>query len=325
MTASNAPVKKPRRVKPEIIYSDSYSDHLAPRYWTTWLGLACMVTIAHLPYRAILFSGKLLGYLLNIFALKRRRITAINIGLCFPQLDETEQKKLVKRTIIDNGIGLLEMCIAWFNPGLIRPDMIEMDGEQILYDAVAERRGVILVGAHYTTLDLAGLLMAKYHKIGAMYRANKNPLFDLAMRNSRAKCCEQMIERSDMRAVIRFIRKGGLMWYAPDQDYGRKQAVFAPFFGVEAACITIIPRLVKMNDSPVLILGHHRKSDGSGYTVSISKPPENFPVGDERVDATVINRALETEILKYPEQYMWIHRRFKTRPEGEEKLYPRRR
>ncbi len=322
MTDTAARTKKPKRVKPKIIYSDRYADHLAPRYWVTWLGLLCMKMIAHLPYRITISSGKLIGHLFYYFGRSRRRTTSINIALCFPQLSQSEQKKLVKRTTIDTGIGFVELCIAWFNYQLIRPQMIEMTGEQNLIDAVALGRGIILVGAHYTTLDLGGVLMAKYHKVGVMFRANKNPLFDLVMRNSRGKFCEGVIERGNMRAVIRFIKEGGVMWYAPDQDYGRKQSVFAPFFGIEAATINVIPRLVKVNRSPVLILSHHRKTDGSGYILSISEPLKDFPSGDDRADATVINSALETQIRKFPEQYMWLHRRFKTRPEGEEKLYP---
>jgi KDO2-lipid IV(A) lauroyltransferase len=322
MTDTTEAAKRPKRLKKKIVYSDSYADHLAPRYWMTWLGLACMAMIAHLPDRITMLTGKFVGYLFYYFGHSRRSITAINIRMCFPELSESEQEKLIKRTTIDTGIGFAEMCIAWFNHQRIRPDMIKMNGEQNLIDAVAQGRGVILVGAHYTTLDLGGVLMAKYNKVGVMYRANKNPLFDLVMRSSRDKFCESVIERSDMRSVIRFIKKGGVMWYAPDQDYGRKQSVFAPFFGIEAASINVIPRLVKINNSPVLILSHHRNADGLGYALSISEPLKNFPSADDRADATVINNALEAQIRKFPEQYMWLHRRFKTRPEGEDKLYP---
>jgi len=316
--------EKIQRAKAVTVYSDRYRDHLAPKYWLTWIGLAGMAILSRFPRAAILYFGKSLGYLLYFFARRRRQITATNIALCFKELDAVEQQALIKQTIIDNGVGLLEMCVAWFNFEQIRPAMIDIVGEQTLRDAVAEGKGVILVGAHYTTLDLGGVLMAKYHKVGVMYRANKNPLFDLVMRNSRRKFCETVIERGDMRSVIRFIKNGGVMWYAPDQDYGPKQSVFAPFFGVEAATINVIPRLVKINNSPVLILGHHRTSDQSGYTVSISRLPEGFPSGDDDVDAATINLELEAQIRKFPAQYMWMHRRFKTRPAGQKRPYPAR-
>jgi len=315
--------KSPKRIKPLIVYSDRYGDHIAARYWLTWLSIGGMAFVAKLPRRVTLWLGKAFGQLLYFFAFSRRHITTINIGLCFGGLSQEDKETLIHDTMIDNGVGLLELCIAWFNPKQIRPEMVEIIGEQYLIDAIKEGKGVILVGAHYTTLDLGGVLMSLYHKVGVMYRANKNPLFDLVMKNSRARFCAEVIERGDMRSVIRFLKKGGVMWYAPDQDYGRANSVFAPFFGIEAATINVIPRLVKINDSPVLILGHHRTADGKGYVVSISKPLENFPSGDEVADATTINSELENQIRKHPAQYMWLHRRFKTRPEGEARLYPR--
>lgn len=314
-------VEQKKRIKKVIHYSDNFSDYRSLRYWPTWLGLGAMKVLAHFPYRLVLLLGKLLGNLMLLFAHDRRRIATTNIRLCFPELTTTKQKQLTRQTMIDSGVGLLEMCIAWFNPNSITDDMVEFVGEQHLTDAVAKGQGVILVGAHYTTLDLGGVLMAKYQQVGVMYRRLKNPLFNLVMKNSRKKFCAEVIERSDMRSVIRFIRKGGIMWYAPDQDYGPKQAVFAPFFGIEAATITVIPRLVKINNSAVIILGHHRKPNGEGYIVTLSEPLINFPSGDEKQDATVINAALEERIRQYPAQYMWLHRRFKSRQEGQEKLY----
>ena len=324
MTSETTSDKRQKRTKPKKIYSDRYSDHLNPRYWLTWIGLASMVIIAHLPYRMAMMAGKLLGYLLYYLGHRRRRITTINIGLCFPELSDQEKKKLIKQSIIDNGLGFAELCISWFNYQSIKPEMIEIQGGQNLIDAVEEGRGVILVGAHYTTLDLGGVLVGQVHKAGVMYRSNKNPLFDLVLRSSRKKFCDTVIERGDMRAVIRFIKDAGVLWYAPDQDYGPKQAVFAPFFDIEAATITVIPRLVKVNNSPVIILSHHRKPNNKGYILCFSKPLENFPSGDDRSDASKINQMLETEIRKYPAQYMWLHRRFKTRPEGEARIYPKK-
>ena len=286
-------VQKNKRVKKVIHYSDNFTDYLSPRYWPTWLGLGAMKVLAHFPYRLSIFVGTLFGNLMLLFAHDRRRIATTNIRLCFPELTATKQKQLTRQTLIDSGVGLLEMCIAWFNHNSITDEMVEFVGEQHLTDAVAKSQGVILVGAHYTTLDLGGVLMAKYQQVGVMYRALKNPLFDLVMKNSRKKFCAEVIERSDMRSVIRFIRKGGIMWYAPDQDYGPKQAVFAPFFGIEAATITVIPRLVKINNSAVIILGHHRKPNGKGYIVTFSEPLNNFPTAMPRESCSGRSRVLE--------------------------------
>jgi len=318
---AEAPSRPKRRIRPKVTHSTRYRDYLHPRYWRTWLGIGCMYLLAHLPYRLNLTAGKLTGLLAYIFAINRRRTAATNIRLCFPELSAKQQRSMVKETILDNGMGLAETCLAWFDYERINHNMIDIEGESHLIAAIAEGRGVILVGAHYSTLDLGGVLMAKYQKVGVMYRAKKQPLFDLVMKNARSRFCEAVIERSDMRSVIRFIKKGGVMWYAPDQDYGRRNTVFAPFFGIIASTINVIPRLVQVNNSPVLILSHHRKADHTGYVVSISPPLENYPSGNDVADATTINSELEKQIIKYPAQYMWLHRRFKTRPEGEAKLY----
>jgi len=299
----------------------NYSDFNAPRYWLTWLGLGLMRLVALLPYPTQITLGRALGHLLYLFAHRRRNIAITNIAKCFPELSSVEQEMLAKQSVIENAIGLIETCIAWWNWQDIKLDDIEVHGAEHLERAHAEGRGVVLVGGHYSTLDMGGVLMSKINIVDVMYRVNKNPLFDLVMRRSREKFCNEVIERRNMRTVIKCLKKGNIVWYAPDQDYGPKHSVFAPFFGVQAATITATSRLAKINNSPILILSHHRRADNKGYTVSITPPLENFPSGDDITDATNINVALEKEIRKYPAQYMWVHRRFKTRPEGEAPFY----
>ncbi len=297
------------------------ADLIAPQYWLTWLGLGLMRLIAFLPFYWQLKLGTALGYLLFIFARQRRKIAAINIQLCFPKLSAERQAALVKQTMIENGIGLIETCIAWWSWQRIHLSDIDVEGAEYLADAKALGRGVVLVGAHYSTLDMGGVLMSVINKVDVMYRTHKNPVFNYVMVNSRKQFCKNVIERGDMRQVIRCLKAGNIVWYAPDQDYGVKHSVFAPFFDVPAATITATSRLAKINHSPVLILSHHRKADGLGYRVCISPPLENFPSGDDVLDATAINTALAREIRKFPAQYMWVHRRFKSRPAGEQNLY----
>lgn len=299
----------------------NYSDCLAPRFWPTWIALAAMRLIANLPHTLQIGLGKLLGLLIYRLARSRRHIAETNIALCFPELSATAQKQLAKDSIIENAIGFVETCIAWWNPERITPAHITVEGEEHLRLAREQGRGVLLVGAHYSTLDLGGLLVSHVDKVSVMYRAHKNPLFNLAMQNARIRFCNSVIERSNMREVIRCFKKGDIVWYAPDQDYGRKHSVFAPFFDIDAATITATSRIAKINKSPVLILGHHRNSNNKGYTISYTPLNTEFPSGDDVVDATVINQALETQIKKHPAQYMWVHRRFKTRPQGQEKIY----
>ena len=180
---------------------------------------------------------------------------------------------------------------------------------------------MFLVGAHYSTLDMGGMLVTAVSGMDAIYKPHSNPLIDQVMKKSRERYCGKVVDRKNMREVVKSFKQGSVFWYAPDQDYGRDVSVFAPFFGVNAATIKYTAKLAKINNSPVVILGHHRKSDDSGYVVSFSKALEGYPSGDDVADATRINQAIEREIRKYPEQYMWVHRRFKTRPEGEAGFY----
>ena len=295
--------------------------YLAPRFWLTWIGLGVMHIIAILPFSAQIYLGKCLGALIFKLAKSRRHITETNIRLCFPKMDPQSQDQLIKETIEANAIGLIETAAAWGVPAEKFRAMIKIEGLSNLEEAKRQGKGVLLVGAHYTTLDMGGVLVSLFSDVDVMYRPHTNPLFDQFMKTSRERFCRKVIDRTDIRTVIKSLKEGHVLWYAPDQDYGREHSVFAPFFGVEAASITATARFAKINNSPVIILKHHRNATNDGYTLSFSPALENFPSGDDRHDATIINQELEKAIRECPEQYMWVHRRFKTRPAGEASFY----
>lgn len=293
---------------------------LAPIYWSTWLAIGILKCLAPLSIRNQVRVGKVIGWLAYRLVKRRRQITEVNIRLCFPELDEAAQKKLVKDCINENAIGLIETARAWFtDPDTIRGQM-EVHGLDHLQKAHALGRGVIVIGGHYSALDLGSVMASRYVDFNGMYRPHKNPLMDKVMRESRLRVA-RIVDRADMRTIIRTLKAGEYLWYAPDQDYGAAVSVFAPFFGVEAATIKTTTKLAQINQSPVLVLSYHRKADNSGYVMRFGEPLEGFPSGDEVVDATRINQALEQEIRRCPEQYMWVHRRFKTRPPGEKSFY----
>lgn len=304
---------------PPLPTDHSPSRYLAPKYWLTWVGWGIMKFIAILPFFTQLLIGKCLGKILFSLAKRRRRITETNIRLCFPEMGQQSQDQLIKNTIEANAIGLIETAAAWRLPAEKFRSKTVVQGLEHFEKAKSLGRGVLLVGAHYTTLDMGGVLVSLFSDVDVMYRPHANPLFDRIMKTSRERFCRKVINRSDMREVIRSLKGGQVLWYAPDQDYGREHSVFAPFFGIPAASIKMTARLAKINNSPVIILGHHRTENG--YTLAFSPPLSNYPVGDDIADAATINKALETEIRKFPEQYMWVHRRFKTRQDGEASLY----
>ncbi len=274
-----------------------------------------------LPWRWQIRTGRLLGRLLYHMSARRRHVTRTNIRLCFPELTREEQAQRVREVFANNGIGLFETAMAWWTPREKLRGHITFKGREHLDAALAQGKGVILLGAHFSTLDLGGLLFSEYYPVDAMYRRHNNPLMEKLITRGRLRYFGQAIERSDIRRVVRALRKNHIIWYAPDQDFGRKQSVYAPFFGVPAATITATTRMVKLNGSPILMLAQHRLPDDSGYELELFPVIEPFPTGDEEADATRINAEIERAIRKDPAQYMWVHRRFKTHPKGKGYLY----
>ncbi|MEZ5490058.1 MAG: LpxL/LpxP family Kdo(2)-lipid IV(A) lauroyl/palmitoleoyl acyltransferase [Gammaproteobacteria bacterium] len=301
------------------------SQFYAPGYWPTWLGLSFMWLLAHLPFPLQIRLGRLIGWLLYLFARERREICRINLELCFPELSAAERQALLRRTFVSNGIGVMEAVMSWYrNPEDFR-DRVSIQGLDNLRQAKAEGRGVLLVCAHFTTLEFAGSLLSLYEQMDVTYRKHKNPLFEAVMTNSRKRFYPAVIERENVREAFRSLKKGHIVWYAPDQDYGPRHSVFVPFFGVQAATITATTRFARANNSPVIFFSHYRRDDNSGYELEFSPPIENYPSGNEEADAIKINGIIEQAIRKHPDQYLWLHKRFKTQPGGKSaRPYPDR-
>ncbi len=206
--------------------------------------------------------------------------------------------------------------MSWFrNPEDFR-NRVVIRGLENLRLAKAEGRGVLLVCAHFTTLEFAGALLSLYEKMDVTYRRHKNPLFEAVMTNSRRRFYPAVIERENVRETFRCLKQGHIVWYAPDQDYGPRHSVFVPFFGVEAASITATARFARYNDSAVIFFSHFRLDDNSGYQLEFSPPLENYPGDDDKANATRINEIIEQAIRRHPDQYLWLHKRFKTQAAG---------
>lgn len=293
------------------------SKFLAPKFWPMWLGIAIIATTAKLPFRIALKIGAILGWLSLKFGHRRRSICNVNLKLCFPELDKTSLNTLMHATFRENGIGIIEAAIAWTCEIKNFTGHVEIEGLDFLKAAQNEGNGVLLVGAHYSTLEMGGALLANYTDLDVTYRKHKNLLFDRFMNDSRRKHYTNVIEREDVRKIARSLRNGNTVWFAPDQDYGKTHSVFAPFFGIEAATIKATARFARLNNSPTLIFSHHRKKDNSGYILKISQKLLKYPTDDECANAHQINQLLEARIREFPEQYLWLHRRFKTQRTSE--------
>lgn len=291
-----------------------------PSLWPTALWVLFLKLLVRAPYKWQMHIGSFFGWMLYHLAKDRRHVTEVNVRLCFPDLSSEQQKKRVRSIFHHNGIGIMEAAMAWWAPEEWFRDKVNIKGQEYLDKALSEGRGVILLGAHFSTLDLGGLLFRFYYPVDAMYRKNNNPLLEKVITQGRQRFFDQVIERSDIRSVIRNLKKNHIIWYAPDQDFGLHQSVMAPFFGVPAATITATSRMVKLNKSPLLMLAQHRLPNGH-YELELFPVVENFPTGDDVTDATIINAEIERAIRKDPEQYMWVHRRFKSHPKGKNYLY----
>lgn len=289
---------------------------LAPRYWPTWLGIGFLCLAAWLPFRLRMAVGAMLGHATRLVARERRYITETNLRLCFPELSDSERAQLLRETFVENGIGLVETAAGWTRPPAHFRARVQFPTGTCIGEALTQGRGVLLLGAHYSTLDFCANLLSLYYPFAVTYRAHKNPLFDAFMLRGRLRNCNGVFDRKDIRGAFRHLKEGKVLWYAPDQDYGPDKAVYAPWFGQRAATITAGSRFAGFNNSPVVVVSHRRLTKEKRYLLEAHLVPGRYPSGDDLQDATLINRMLETEIRKAPAQYLWMHKRFKTQPGG---------
>jgi KDO2-lipid IV(A) lauroyltransferase len=268
--------------------------------------------------------GKGLGIAMYHLARSRRHICEVNIALCFPELCAVQQKKLVRDTFISNGRGVMEIGLSWCRDPEDFRAIVTVKGQQHLYNALALGRGVLLVSAHFSTLEIAGSLLALHHDFSVTYRRHKNPLFEALMKRGRQRHFEEVIERKEVRKAFRQLQRGKVLWYAADQDNGPRHSVFADFFGRPAASITATTTFASVNKSAVIFLSHYRTDDNQRYELIFSEALQDYPTGDEQQDVLRINALIEAAIRVAPDQYIWLHRRFKTRPEGMPDPYQRK-
>lgn len=290
------------------------------RVWPTWLLVGIAWLVAQLPLPAIRALAGTLGRLLYRIGRKRRHITLTNLRLCFPERSDAERESLARASFVHTAWGALETMIVWLNPGRDMTPRLRVEGSEHLAAARASDRGVILLGGHFSVLDILGPTMAPFD-IDVVYAANRNPVWEWLQVRGRRRFFDGVIERADTRSMLRRLKAGRTFWYAADQDYGAKRSVFAPFFGVPTASVRATAQLARFNGSPVLLLSAWRDIGSLTWQARISPVIPNYPTGDDVADAATINRVIEDAIREHPEQYLWMHRRFKTRPAGEPSFY----
>lgn len=314
------------RVKYEQIpLSETPPDARALKNWPTWALRGLFYLLSRPPLKQRIAIGRILGEISWRLAKSRRRVAATNINACFPELTPEQRRILIKKTLVENTIGVVETAAAWFRPTQEFLACTDFYGTENLLKPLQEGHGVLLIGGHYTTLDLGGALLSLVTPYDVTYRANNDPVMDWVIRKGRERFTAHQHERSEVRQVMKALRSGRVLWYAPDQDYGSKRSVFAPFFGVATATVKATSKFAAQANTKTLFISHFRKKDNSGYAMFFSPALDNFPTGDETEDARIVNEMLEREIRRVPEQYMWVHRRFKSRPPGEPQFYAKER
>jgi KDO2-lipid IV(A) lauroyltransferase len=294
---------------------------LSPRYWPTWIGLGVLWLIVQLPYRVLYYLGQFLGHILLYLAKRRRHITETNIKLCFPELGIEQQNKLVLKNFQSTALAIFESAIIWWWPTWRLRKLVTIDGLETLEQSNSQ--GIILFAMHFTTLEIGAGFLSMHHPIDGLYRRHKNAVFDYIQRRGRERHNQQgsVIARDDLRGIVKALKQGRVVWYAPDQDMGHRHSVFAPFFGIPTATVTATAKLARLSNAIVVPFTQTRLDKGRGYRLRIHSPIIDFPSGDEYLDACRINAIIEHQIRLQPEQYLWMHRRFKTRPTGEPSPY----
>jgi len=285
-------------------------------------GLLRLTALLPLPLTHAI--GALLGWLLWRIPSAPRRIAARNLALCFPELTPTERDRLLRRNLMETGRGLLELGPLWLWPGqrvlaLVRGSVA---GEEALAATVRQQRGAILLTPHLGAWEMAGLYYSSRHPLTILYRPSRLGLDELSVRG-RGRVGGKVVatDARGVRALLTSLRNGEILGILPDQDPGEEGGVFAPFFGIAANTMTLVSRLALKTGVPVFLTWAERLPRGRGYALHLRALPEVTAAASLEVSAAALNQGVEAAVRSLPAQYLWVYKRFKTRPPGEAKLY----
>ena len=291
-----------------------------PRHWPLALGMGVLWAGSRLPLSAAQALGRGLGLLAYVVLPSRRRIVLRNLELCFPTSSETWRKNMVRANFVSTGMGLVEGGIAWWRDDTWLASRVQAQGLEHYFAASAQGKGVFVLGAHFTSMELGGRIASMHLPVSTVYKPAKNKMFDAVMLKARGRHYQSLISNDNLRGMLAVLRSGGACWYGADQDFGLEQSVFAPFFGVPTATLTLASKIVERTGAKVLFTYPERLPDAAGYVLHIL-PVEGFAQGNLEQDAARYNGLIEDVVRRAPQDYFWLHRRFKTRPPGETNPY----
>lgn len=291
---------------------------------STRIGVAVFWLLHWLPLVLLAPLGQALGMVLYVFGRSRRHVVMTNLRLCFPELPMAERRRLARRHFRAVGRSLLERGLLWWGSRARLERIVRIDGMERVRQLQAAGTPVILLAPHFVGLDMGGTRVTMAFDIVSIYAKQKrNPVLDRWLYHGRSRFGDQLLlsRREGVRGTVRAMKAGRPFYYLPDMDHGAKDAIFVPFFGVPAATITGLSRLAKIAGAVVLPCVTRMLPGGGGYVVEIGEPWADFPTADVGADTARMNAWIESVVRTMPEQYYWVHRRFKTRPPGEPRPY----
>jgi KDO2-lipid IV(A) lauroyltransferase len=285
------------------------------------LGVLILWLIHFLPFRMIVALGNGIGSLIYLVAAERRRVGKINLKLCFPEKSDEARTRLMRDHFKMFARGLIERSILWWASAEYISSLIRVEGVEH-FEAVAGHPSILLT-PHFVGMDAGGQWIAQHADTVCMYANQKNVYLTELLLKKRARFRTQLLysRQQGLRPIIKGMRAGMPFIYPPDQDQGVKDGAFISFFGVPAATMTSVSRIAQMTGAKVVPSITRVLPGGQGYVLTFYPAWENYPSGDELADARRMNEFIEQRVREMPEQYFWLHKRFKTRPEGEEKYY----
>ena len=294
-----------------------------PRRWPGWLALGLLRVAEFFPLRVSRTFGAALAYLMYTTNAKRRHIARVNLRLCFPNLSDREREKLLRRHFLVSGQAYVDLGFLAWAPDRKLAAKIRILGLEHLNRSLQRGKSVILLTPHCVGVNAIGAALGNRCRFFSMIKTQRNPLINWLLNKGRTRYGSPMVTRkAGLRSVVRGLQQGMVFCYLPDEDFGPRQSVFAPFFGVPTATLTTLGQLAKIGDAVVIPCFARVRSGGRGYEVTLEAPLADFPTASRKQDAHRMNEVLEGGVRRMPEQYMWTFKFFRTRPDTQSSLYP---
>lgn len=287
-------------------------------------GLGLFRLASHLPLPVLHGIGGLIGLIFALVPNLHRHITRVNLALCMPEMRERERNRIARRSLVETGKTAMELALLWLAPGRRVVGLVrEVRGGDAVEEALARGRGVILAGPHLGAWEMVGLYASSRWPLTALYRPPRVQALGALIRKSRERLGGTLVptDAGGVRSLLKSLRAGEVAGILPDQDPHEQNGLFVPFFGVPANTITLLSRLAAKSGAPVFVAFAERLSRGRGYQMQFLPVDGRVNSDDPRISAEALNEAVEAVVRRYPEQYQWNYRRFRTRPPGEPELY----